>query len=89
MITLLLQLPAKRLVELSKVELSEHHGERGHPALQGVLEHVPLEAEADHHEGKRKACDHEAHGDHIPEVKWYFIFVVFSSGHLAVFLTML
>ena len=68
MITLLLQLPAKCLVELSKVELSQHHGERGHPALQGVLEHVALEAEADHHEGKSKACDHEAHSDHIPEV---------------------
>ena len=89
MITLLLQLPAKCLVKISKVELSQHHGERGHPALQGVLEHVALEAEADHHEGKSKACDHEAHGHHVPEVKLYFIFVVFSSGHLAVFLTML
>ena len=68
MVAPLLQLPAKRLIELSKVELSQHHGKRGHPALQGVLEHVPLEAEADHHEGKRKACDHEAHSDHIPEV---------------------
>ena len=70
----LLQLPAKCLVEISKVELSQHHGERGHSALQGVLEHVALEAEADHHEGKRKPCNHEAHGDHIPEVIIEMIF---------------
>ena len=58
--------PSKSLIEVSKVEFSKHHGEGGHPALEGVLEHVAVQAKADHHEGKGKASDHQTHGDHIP-----------------------
>ena len=59
-------MPAESLVELSKVELAKHHGEGGHPTLERVLEQVAVEAKADHHEGKGKTGDHEAHGNHIP-----------------------
>ena len=57
---------AKSLIELSKVELPEHHGEAGHPTLKRVLEHVAVQPKAQHHEGKGKASNHEAHGNHIP-----------------------
>ena len=75
--------PAKSLIELSEVELPEHHGEGGHPALERVLEHVAIQAKADHHEGKGKASDHEAHGDHIP----VFFFMILKTDNVTLRLT--
>ena len=58
---------SERLVEISKVELTQSHRQCGHDALPGTLENVAFESEVDDHEGKGEATNHQAHGNDISE----------------------